>query len=649
MHPALSDSSGATLAESPTSERAEDRPPSSPKETPPSDLYDDLDAEEEAERAFADFGGNAPSSPAGPATTKPHVAPQFRTPSRQASRSSTGGGRPRANTGASRWSENGFPELHCVDSAFDDAHRALSRVSRSSAERQLGQKPDLQPQEQQPDLNKVTWEENDPENPQNWTHAKRWRITAICCFLTLAVTFASSAPSSSSTQLAEQFGVGTEVTALTTSLFLLGCPTFLISMGAFGFFQFGCGFGQNVWTVIICRFFAGTFASSPLTNCGGVVADIWGPIERGPAMSVFSASVFLGPVVRLPLSPTFARPLKTLKILLWQLGPIIGGFTTINESLRWRYVYLWIGIWAALAWLVVSCLPETYHPKLLAQRAKRMRKEDPEKNGEKYGELEKADFSLKSILVRTVARPAQMLILEPILTATTIYLAVVYGLLYGLFSAFPIIWQELRGFNAGEGGIGTTIGAVTNIIVQRHYRELVPLWHGHPPPEERLYGAMIAGPFLVIGMFYLGWTVSSSLTNPLSQGNYPSIHWAVPAVATIFIGASFSLVFISFLSYLVEVYLMYSASALAANTIVRSGVAVAFPLFVRQQFAAMGVNWACSLYAFVGLAISPSPFLFYKYGAKIRERSRFAPALDLKIRDQVLQEQREKKERDNAV
>ncbi|GAA5919902.1 hypothetical protein JCM1841_002104 [Sporobolomyces salmonicolor] len=641
MHPALSDSSGATLAESPTSERAEDRPPSSPKETPPSDLYDDLDAEEEAERAFADFGGNAPSSPAGPATTKPHVAPQFRTPSRQASRSSTGGGRPRANTGASRWSENGFPELHCVDSAFDDAHRALSRVSRSSAERQLGQKPDLQPQEQQPDLNKVTWEENDPENPQNWTHAKRWRITAICCFLTLAVTFASSAPSSSSTQLAEQFGVGTEVTALTTSLFLLGyCfgpliwapaselvgrrPTFLISMGAFGFFQFGCGFGQNVWTVIICRFFAGTFASSPLTNCGGVVADIWGPIERGPAMSVFSASVFLGPV----------------------LGPIIGGFTTINESLRWRYVYLWIGIWAALAWLVIFFfLPETYHPKLLAQRAKRMRKEDPEKNGEKYGELEKADFSLKSILVRTVARPAQMLILEPILTATTIYLAVVYGLLYGLFSAFPIIWQELRGFNAGEGGlifigvgIGTTIGAVTNIIVQRHYRELVPLWHGHPPPEERLYGAMIAGPFLVIGMFYLGWT-----------GNYPSIHWAVPAVATIFIGASFSLVFISFLSYLVEVYLMYSASALAANTIVRSGVAVAFPLFVRQQFAAMGVNWACSLYAFVGLAISPSPFLFYKYGAKIRERSRFAPALDLKIRDQVLQEQREKKERDNAV
>ncbi|GAA5879809.1 hypothetical protein JCM1840_001903 [Sporobolomyces johnsonii] len=641
MQPALSDSSGATLAESPTSLRSEDRSAGTPKDARPSDLYDDLDAEEEAERAFADFGGDAPSTPPEPGATKPHVAPQFRKPSRQASRSSTGGGRPRANTGGSRWSERGFPELHCVDSAFDDAHRALSRVSRTSGEGQPRQEPEPQPQEQQPDPNKVVWDENDPENPQNWTHAKRWRITAICCFLTLAVTFASSAPSSSSAQLAEQFGVGLEVTALTTSLFLLGyCfgpliwapaselvgrrPTFLVSMGAFGFFQFGCGFGQNVWTVIICRFFAGTFASSPLTNCGGVVADIWGPIERGPAMSVFSASVFLGPV----------------------LGPIIGGFTTINESLRWRYVYLWIGIWAALAWLVIFFfLPETYHPKLLAQRAKRMRKEDPEKNSEKYGELEKADFSFKSIIVRTVARPAQMLVLEPILTATTIYLAVVYGLLYGLFSAFPIIWQELRGFNAGEGGlifigvgIGTTIGAVTNILVQRHYRELVPLWHGHPPPEERLYGAMIAGPFLVIGMFYLGWT-----------GNYPSIHWAVPAVATIFIGASFSLVFISFLSYLVEVYLMYSASALAANTIIRSAVAVAFPLFVRQQFAAMGVNWACSLYAFVGLAISPSPFLFYKYGAKIRERSRFAPALDLKIRDQVLQEQREKKERDNAV
>lgn len=65
--------------------------------------------------------------------------------------------------------------------------------------------------------------------------------------------------------------------------------------------------------------------------------------------------------------------------------------------------------------------------------------------------------------------------------------------------------------------------------------------------------------------------------------SYASVHWAVPAVSTIFIGMSFTLVFISFLSYLIEVYLMYSASALAANTIIRSAVGAAFPL-VRLLF-----------------------------------------------------------------
>lgn len=103
---------------------------------------------------------------------------------------------------------------------------------------------------------------------------------------------------------------------------------------------------------------------------------------------------------------------------------------------------------------------------------------------------------------------------------------------------FPIIWEETRGFSLGQGGlifigvgIGTTLGAALNIWLQKHYRYLVPKWHGHPPCEERLYGAIIAGPCLIIGIFWLGWT-----------GNYPSVPWYVPALATIPLGMSFTLV-----------------------------------------------------------------------------------------------------------
>lgn len=47
---------------------------------------------------------------------------------------------------------------------------------------------------------------------------------------------------------------------------------------------------------------------------------------------------------------------------------------------------------------------------------------------------------------------------------------------------------------------------------------------------------MIAGPVLVIGALWLGWT-----------GNYASIPWYVPAMGSILIGMSIILIFISFL------------------------------------------------------------------------------------------------------
>ncbi|KAJ6550973.1 hypothetical protein DFH09DRAFT_1168015, partial [Mycena vulgaris] len=132
--------------------------------------------------------------------------------------------------------------------------------------------------------------------------------------------------------------------------------------------------------------------------------------------------------------------------------------------------------------------------------------------------------------------------------------------------------------------------------------------------------ACSAGARFVVGILWLGWT-----------GQYPSVPWYVPALSTILVGMSISLIFISFLSYLVDTYLMYSASAFAANTFCRSLVAAAFPLFTVQMFHKLGVNWTATLLAGVGLLLAPMPFLFYKYGARIRAGSKFAPCVDLKI------------------
>jgi DHA1 family multidrug resistance protein-like MFS transporter len=84
-------------------------------------------------------------------------------------------------------------------------------------------------------------------------------------------------------------------------------------------------------------------------------------------------------------------------------------------------------------------------------------------------------------------------------------------------------------------------------------------------------------------------------------------------------------------SYLVDTYLMYAASALAGHTIIRSATGAAFPLFTTQMFVDLGVNWAATLLGGIALVLAPMPFLFYKYGARIRTKSCFAPCLDLKV------------------
>ena len=178
-----------------------------------------------------------------------------------------------------------------------------------------------------------------------------------------------------------------------------------------------------------------------------------------------------------------------------------------------------------------------------------------------FAESENKIWTPREILNSTIVRPFTMVIVEPILLLVTIYMSVVYGIIYGceshgsvvcgkkiltqstVFEAYPLIFAEKRGLTIPQTGlmfIGIGIGALLAIIVNwyflRPYPQLIKEWRGFPPPEKRLPPSMIAGPALVIGTLWLGWT-----------GNYASIPWYVPAMGSILVGMSIILIFISFL------------------------------------------------------------------------------------------------------
>ena len=143
---------------------------------------------------------------------------------------------------------------------------------------------------------------------------KKWSITLLVAIATLAVAFVSSAYTGGINQIIEQFGTSDEIVTLGVSLFVLGFAIgpllwaplselygrqilFFVTYGVLTAFNAGAAGAQNIQTLIILRFFAGAFGSSPLTNAGGVIADMFAANQRGLAMAVFSAAPFMGPVV----------------------------------------------------------------------------------------------------------------------------------------------------------------------------------------------------------------------------------------------------------------------------------------------------------------------------------------------------------------
>jgi DHA1 family multidrug resistance protein-like MFS transporter len=57
------------------------------------------------------------------------------------------------------------------------------------------------------------------------------------------------------------------------------------------------------------------------------------------------------------------------------------------------------------------------------------------------------------------------------------------------------------------------------------------------------------------------------------------------------------------------------------------------------MFQALGVNWAGTLLGCVAMALVPIPILFYIYGAKIRERSAFAPSRPFGVEQPVVEDE----------
>ncbi|KAL2155509.1 hypothetical protein VTH82DRAFT_251 [Thermothelomyces myriococcoides] len=454
----------------------------------------------------------------------------------------------------------------------------------------------------------VEFAPDDPTNPLNYSRGRKWFLTSIVTGSILSITLTSSAYSSTSSQVMDEFGASAEVAILGVSLFVLGFAVgpalwaplselygrrilFIITHGvvvAFVAASAGC---KSMASLLVFRFLAGTFGASTMTNSGGVVADLFPPAERGLAMTIFSGAPFLGPV----------------------LGPVIGGFITITVG--WRWVHAVCSIFVAVVWISGSfLLPETYGPVILQKKARALTRETGHKHITIL-EAQTKSVSPAEIFSRTLKRPWILLFFEPIVLISSIYLAILYGIIYMFLGAFPFVYQNVRGWNAGIGGlaflglsVGMLIGLIYCLMDNRRYKKLGK----HATPESRLPPAILGALTLPASMFAFAWT------------NGPNIHWSASIILSAPFGFGCVPVFLGVLNYIVDAYTIYAASAIAAGVMLRSLFATAFPLFVQRMYLDLGIHWASSIPAFLTVACMPFPFVAYKYGATIRMKCKYA-------------------------
>ena len=330
--------------------------------------------------------------------------------------------------------------------------------------------------------------------------------------------------------------------------------------------------------------------------------------QRGLAMSIFAAAPFMGPT----------------------LGPIVGGF--VGQTIGWRWVMGVSAIFTGVLWLLGTfTIPETYAPVLLRKRAAALSK----MTGQVYrSELEIARGpppTLTQNFKIALSRPWILLFREPIVLLLSIYMAIIYGTLYMCFGAFPIVYAENRHWSQGISGLaflGVAVGMLIAVIWSipdnnRYLRaEDAAKARGErgAPPEARLPPSIIGSVCIPVGLFIFAWT------------NYPSIHWSVSIIFTAPFGFGMVLVFLSIMNYLIDAYTIYAASVLAANSVLRSLFGAIFPLFTTYMYRGLGIHWASTVPAALALVCVPFPFLFYRFGKKIRLSCKYSREADEAMR-----------------
>jgi len=181
---------------------------------------------------------------------------------------------------------------------------------------------------------------------------------------------------------------------------------------------------------------------------------------------------------------------------------------------------------------------ETYSYALLNQKTKRLRKETG--NPKLRSVLDKGTTT-KELFSLAMVRPTKMLLFAPIVSLLSLYMALVYGYLYLLFTAMPTLFEKEYNFSSGSVGLsylGIGTGSLIGLVISGATSDPLVMYltkknGGERKPEYRLPLMTAACLIIPAGLFLFGWTAENKN------------HWILPIIGTSFLGVGMIIVFVS--------------------------------------------------------------------------------------------------------
>ena len=260
---------------------------------------------------------------------------------------------------------------------------------------------------------------------------------------------------------------------------------------------------------------------------------------------------------------------------------------------------------------------ETYSVVLLERKAAKLRKET---GNPRYRSRLDTGLTPRELWAFSLVRPVKLLFLSPIVSAMCAYIAVLYGLLYILFTTFTYVFEGVYRFSTSTAGlsflgsgIGTLAGlgivaTISDRIIKRKKAAGTAI-----KPEDRLPLFVIFPATLLIpsGLIIYGWSTAKA------------VHWIVPQIGTAIIGIGMMSILMCIQTYLVDAFNIYAASAIAANAVLRSLLGALFPLFGLKLYDKIGLGWGNTTLGLIALMMAPIPWIFSVYGERIRTNPRW--------------------------